>query len=102
MIAPHNISEIPDFLENFFKQKGKKVKVILFGSRARNSHTEFSDIDIAIMAEEDISEEILTLKELFENSLLPQKVDIINFNEASNSLKEEILKEGKVWIDLTK
>jgi len=101
-MLPSNIPEISIFFEKFFKQKGKEVKVILFGSRARNSHTEFSDIDIAIIAEDDISEEILTLKELFENSLLPQKVDIVNFNEAPDSLKEEILKEGKVWIDLTK
>ncbi|SNR61041.1 type VII toxin-antitoxin system MntA family adenylyltransferase antitoxin [Desulfurobacterium atlanticum] len=102
MKYPTNITNLKDFLELFFKEKNKKVKIILFGSRARNSNTKHSDIDIAIISKEDISEEIVILKELLENSLLPQKVDIINFSKAPDSLKEEILKEGKVWIDLTK
>ncbi|GAB6077223.1 type VII toxin-antitoxin system MntA family adenylyltransferase antitoxin [Desulfurobacterium crinifex] len=96
------IEELKDFLKEFFLKKNKKVKVFLFGSRARGTHTEHSDVDIAIFSNEDITWEIVELKDILESSLLPQKVDIVDFEKAPESLKKEILKEGKLWIDLTK
>ncbi len=98
-----NISTVEDlknFLEDFFSKKKRKVRVILFGSRARGAYTEHSDIDIALDSEEDIDEDILELKDILEESDLPQKVDIILLSKATENLREEILKEGKVWIDL--
>ena len=94
------IEELKSFIEDFFSKRNRKVRVILFGSRARGTHTEHSDIDIAIDSDEDIEDDIVDLKAIIEESDLPQKVDIILLPKASKSLKEEILKEGKVWIDL--
>ncbi len=98
----NTIEDLKSFIENFFSKRSKKVRVILFGSRARGTHTEHSDIDIAVDSEEDIEEDILELKDILEESELPQKVDIILLPKASEDLREEILREGKVWIDLRK
>jgi len=89
------ISELKDFLREFFK--GKKTKVYLFGSRARGDHTEFSDIDLGFLSEEDISEELCLLREIIEESWLPYKVDIVDLSK-DKSLLEIVLKEGKRWL----
>ncbi len=94
------IEDLRNFMKDFFKEKNVKVKVILYGSRARNTHVPFSDIDIAFVSDKDLSEHITQLKEIIEESNLPQKVDMVELSKVSQSLREEILKEGKVWIDL--
>jgi len=96
------VEDLKNFLKDFFLRRGKRIRVILFGSRARGTHMEHSDVDIAIFSGEDITYDILELKEELELSFLPQKVDVIDLRKAPKSLKEEILKEGRLWIDLTK
>ena len=67
-------------------------KVILFGSRARGSHTERSDIDIAVSGVKDFSaleEEIEMLPTLY-------KIDTVNLDTCRNmDLMEDIQKYGK-------
>ena len=96
------VEELRDFIEDFLKEKGVKARVILFGSRARGEHSEHSDVDIAIESDEELSWVITELRGLFEESDLPQKVDVIDFKRAPESLREEIEREGKVWIDLSR
>ena len=94
------IEELPSFFREYFSRKGLKVRVILFGSRARGTNTPFSDVDVAIESEKDLSSEIEELKELLETSLLPQKVDVVELRKLPKDFREEIEKEGKVWVDL--
>ncbi|HQA04634.1 MAG TPA: nucleotidyltransferase domain-containing protein [Thermodesulfovibrio thiophilus] len=96
----NTIQDLKRFLEHFFKNKKRKVRVILFGSRARQDNQYFSDIDFAIDSEEDINEDIVELKGIIEESSLPYKVDIIVLSRVSEMMRDEILKEGEVWIDL--
>jgi predicted nucleotidyltransferase len=57
-----------------------------FGSRVRGTHQEFSDLDICYM--ETIPLLILAqLKDEFEQSNLPFKVDLVSFNEANQNFK---------------
>lgn len=74
-----------------FAQKNSINKIILFGSRARGTHTERSDIDIAVYGGDfdnfywDVKENI--------NSLL--MFDIVEADASiSNELKQEIEKDG--------
>lgn len=74
-----------------FAQKNSIKKIILFGSRARGTHTERSDIDIAVYGGDfdsfywDVKENI--------NSLL--MFDIVEADASiSNELKQEIEKDG--------
>ncbi len=94
------IEDLRNFIKDFFKERNIKVKVILCGSRARNTHVSFSDIDIALVSDEDLSEHLTQLRETIEESNLPQEVDMVELSKVSPSLREEILKEGKIWIDL--
>lgn len=77
----------------FFAQKYSVTKIVLFGSRARGTNTERSDIDIAVYGGEfehfywDVKEKI--------HSLL--MFDIIQADIAiSDELKQEIERDGVI------
>jgi len=88
-----SIDELKSFLIDYLKDKN--AKVYFFGSRAKGSFNEFSDIDVAI---DGNNIDFAFLKFLIEESNLPQKVDIINMNSISEEFKEEILKTGIRWL----
>lgn len=76
---------------NLFARKNSVDKIVLFGSRARGTHTERSDIDIAVFGGDfdtfywDIKESV--------HSLL--SFDIVNYDKSvSEELKKEIEKDG--------
>ena len=78
---------------SFFAKEHSIVKIILFGSRARGTNTERSDIDIAVYGGDfygfywDVKEKT--------NSLL--MFDIVQADApVSDELKEEIEKDGVV------
>ena len=89
------LEDLRDFLKEFFKDK--KVEVYLFGSRARGNFSEFSDVDIAIYSEKDISKELTLLREILEESNFPLKIDIVELRKAPY-LKEVVKKEGIRWL----
>ncbi len=95
------IEELRTFLSRYFAEKGKRVRVVLYGSRARGMHQPHSDVDLAILEEADMAT-VAELQEILEHSLLPQKVDIALFAHLPRSVQEEVLKEGQTWIDFTK
>ena len=82
-----------------FAQKYSVTKIILFGSRARGTNTERSDIDIAVYGWDfdgfywDVKEKI--------NSLL--MFDIVQADSSiSDELKKEIEKDGVVIYEKTR
>ena len=95
MLKNNKISSIED-LKKFLEEnlKRKNVKVHLFGSRAKGNYSQHSDIDIAIEGDVNIS----LLREIIEESNLPQKVDMVDMKYISDEFKQEILKHGKRWI----
>ena len=74
--------------------------VWVFGSRARGKAKRFSDLDLAI----DLQGETLSLQLLanlafdFEESDLPYKVDIVDWNTISDAFRQHIQKECKLFI----
>ncbi len=89
------INDLKDFIKDYFRNE--KVKVFLFGSRATGKQSIHSDVDLAVVAEEDISRKLSLLKELLEESNLPYKVDVVDLKK-SPYLKETIEKEGIRWL----
>ena len=74
-----------------FAEKHKVQKVILFGSRARGTYTERSDIDIAVVGG-DFDAFYWDIKENTHSLLM---FDIVNMDEStSDDLREEIEKDG--------
>lgn len=75
--------------------KGKKVQVFLFGSSVRKER--FGDFDIGVLGEVD-APLIHKLKQTFEESTLPYKVDVINFNEVTKTFKNNVIRKPIIWI----
>ncbi len=71
----------------------KDAKFYVFGSRAKGTYKEYSDIDIAVqLPEEKLSADILGKILLeFSDSTLPYEVDVIDLNAIDEKFKELIL-----------
>jgi predicted nucleotidyltransferase len=77
----------------------KVERVVLFGSRAKESHRESSDWDIALKGDEISLPDILSLQVQIDELWLPCAVDLVVYNSIENSaLKEHIDRVGiVVW-----
>jgi predicted nucleotidyltransferase len=65
--------------------------VQVFGSRARGGATPFSDLDLALFAEGPVDPALLArLADAFEESSLPWRVDLIDWNAISDSFRDAI------------
>lgn len=67
------------------------TRVWVFGSRINGRSKPFSDLDLAIEAEEKLDSSIWhALSESFENSELPFKVDLVDIHAVSDRFKKII------------
>ena len=72
--------------------------VYLFGSRATEKMTRYSDIDIAILPEKTLPTGLLSeILEALENSQIIYKVDLVDLSEVSEMFKTRVISEGKLW-----
>lgn len=75
-----------------------QAKVYLFGSRARGTNAEWSDIDLALDAGQALPELMASeLKNIMEASNLPYKVDVVDLYQISDAMRRAILKDKVVW-----
>ena len=88
--------KIIEDLKKFLIKTFPKEHIYLFGSRAKQAHRVFSDIDIAIKSKRSISKELALARFEIEESQIPYKVDLIEFSKAPY-LEEIIKKEGIRW-----
>lgn len=80
--------------------KGQKIKVVLFGSRARKDYVASSDVDIGLIPYGVVNEDKITLlRDRIEQLNIPYKVEIVNLQDVSEDFKKEALKEVIVWKD---
>ena len=78
--------------------KDSDCKVFLFGSRATKDNHRFSDMDIGIIPGKNLDEKILfELREKLNESVVPFKVDIVDFTNVSENFKNEALKNIVDW-----
>ena len=77
----------------------KSVKVFLFGSRANNSFRFGSDVDIGVANIDNKEFSKIKSKILLklEESIVPFKVDIINFSNVDSAFKETAMKSIEIW-----
>jgi predicted nucleotidyltransferase len=78
--------------------RGHRVRVFLFGSRARGDHRAASDIDVAVLPLEPIPAGLLAgIREELHESRVPFVVDLVDLREAPPALRERALREGAEW-----
>lgn len=70
-------------------------ELFLFGSRARNDEDSRSDIDLAIKTKNKNKDYKLALiNEDFQESIIPYKIDCLDFDLVDESMKNSILSQG--------
>ncbi len=76
-----------------------KCKVFLFGSRASNNYKFGADFDIGIegLGDNDFFRIKYQALEQLEESIVPYKIDIVNFDEVGEDFKKEAYKKIEIW-----
>lgn len=75
-----------------------ECKIYLFGSRARKTHSEGSDIDLAVDSKKRIALHLIArIKEEIEDQNVPFFVDIVDLQTADENLKKEVKRDGVLW-----
>ncbi len=69
-------------------------KVMLFGSRARKTYQERSDIDLAIVCPTATDDQWLNVLKIINNADTLLHVDCVRFDRATPELQKQILKDG--------
>jgi predicted nucleotidyltransferase len=89
----------PHIFKMYLKLLQKVDSVILFGSRAKGTFSNGSDIDIALKGENIVLNDVLDLLNALDELLLPYKFDIVIFDR----IEDDVLKEhiNRVGISLT-
>ncbi|MCK5632566.1 nucleotidyltransferase domain-containing protein [bacterium] len=74
------------------------AKIYLFGSRATKTHSMWSDIDIAIDTGEKIPFVLVgEVIDVLKGTDIPYMIDVVDFHDISDVMKQSILKEGIIW-----
>ncbi len=69
-----------------------------FGSRVKGKAKKYSDLDLAIMTQQSLSfSKMAILKEAFDESDLPIRVDVVDWAETSETFRK-IIEQDKVVI----
>lgn len=77
---------------------GQGVRVYLFGSHATGRTHRLSDVDLAVEATRPLPAGLLArLREAFEESDIPVRVDVVNLDETDDTLSARIRAEGVEW-----
>ena len=72
--------------------------VYLFGSWASSTQRRTSDIDIAVDPHRPLPDGALsTLRERFEESRIPYRVDVVDLSEADPTFRRAVIKRGIQW-----
>ena len=83
-------------LKAYLRRQFPEAKIWLFGSRARETATPHSDIDIAIETTDEVAKKLTLVRFEIEESNIPYKVDLVDLKQASY-LREIVKKEGVRW-----
>ena len=71
------------------------IKVGVFGSRYNGTAKKYSDLDLIIFGKNRLSQKIISeIREDFEDSDIPFRIDIIDWNAISHEFQRVILREG--------
>lgn len=77
---------------------GESIEVFLFGSAASGNITRSSDIDIGLLSNYKINRDLIfRIQDEIEESIVPFKVDIVDFQDVSKDFREYAMKRIIKW-----
>ncbi len=86
-LKPHHLEEVQQILAEHVPD----CEVRVFGSRAKWTAREYSDLDLAIVGDEPLDWRVLgRLQDAFEESDLPITVDVLDWHTTSQSFQKKI------------
>ena len=75
-----------------------EAKIYLYGSRAKGTHHDRSDIDLAIDVGQRVDRmRVNEVRSILEATSIPYKIDLVDVHSVSESLRAIILREGVLW-----
>lgn len=86
---------IKEIREEFKNLDTKNLEIFIFGSSINKKN--FGDIDIGISGKIK-KDDLVTLKERFDESTIPYNIDLVHINNASNEFKKNIFNSDLLWI----
>lgn len=95
----HRIVELTDKLQSVLRADDAIELAVLFGSRARSSASELSDVDVAILLKADAKKETLSKLQLQLADILRVRIDCIDIVDLSSApplLRFQVAKDGIV------
>ncbi len=94
-LSNEQLDEVKCILKTFIPER----PVCVFGSRVNGKARLYSDLDIAVYGDYPLSlDKLATLREAFDESNLPFKVDIVDYLTASKAF-QEIIDETKISVN---
>ena len=94
-LSDDQLSEVKSILNTLIPERS----VWVFGSRANGKARLFSDLDIAIFGDHPLSlDKLALLREAFDESDLPYKVDIVDYLTISKEF-QKIIDETKISLN---
>lgn len=89
------MEKVLETIKNMILEKIECETIILFGSYARGTQNQESDIDIAIKPKKEINKkEIFYLAQEIEETI-KFEIDLVNLNDIGDGFRYEILMNGK-------
>jgi len=93
-ISPENWQIVREILQRYVPDR----EVWAFGSRAKWTAKEFSDLDLAIIGDTPLSIALTAdMKEAFQESALPFKIDIVDWASITPSF-QQVIQAAKIQI----
>lgn len=94
MLTTHQLEIVKKILKN----RVSNYTVWVFGSRVKGTSKKTADLDLAIISDKPLPQELkIDLAHDFDESLLPFKVDIVDWSETNNEFRN-IISQDKVII----
>jgi predicted nucleotidyltransferase len=80
-----------DIILDIIKTYAQNYEVWAFGSRYKWTSKDYSDLDLAVVGAKKLPKGVIdNLKQAFEESELPFRVDVLDYNAMSNEFQEII------------
>lgn len=79
--------------------EGLPCNVFLFGSRAEGNYRRDSDYDVGVigLSDEQFRELRFLLNGFLESSIIPHKLDLVNFDQVRDEFKKVALEKTILW-----